>query len=132
MKPIIAIPATLALVYRAYSRKSLTTAGITAAGITGLLHTAHPSPAPFAFLVVFYLGAIRVTEIKHDIKARLTLSSKGDGTGGEGPRSHVQVLANSGVASILVAVDLWRQWQGGEPCFSFGGRESLLLVGVVA
>jgi uncharacterized membrane protein len=135
MKPIIAVPATLLLVYRAYSRKSLTPFGIAVAAATAAVHAAHPSPAPFAFLVVFFLGGTRVTRVKHDIKARLTVSSMGGGSsGGEGPRTHVQVLANAGVAVVLVLVDVWRRWRGGEQaCLGpGGGLGSLLLVGITA
>lgn len=64
MKPYIAIPATLALVYRAWSRKSLTTAGIVAAAITALVHAQHPWSAPFALLVVFYLGGTTATKVR--------------------------------------------------------------------
>jgi uncharacterized membrane protein len=63
MKPIIAIPATLALVYRAYSRKSLTPLGIGVAALTAVVHALHPWNAPFACLVVFFLGGTAVTKV---------------------------------------------------------------------
>lgn len=63
MKPYIAIPATLALVYRAWSRKSLTTAGIVAAAITALVHAQHPWSTPFTLLVVFYMGGTTATKV---------------------------------------------------------------------
>lgn len=65
MKPIIAIPGTIALCYRAWSRKSLTTAGIAAAAITAIVHAIHPWSAPFFLLVVFYLGATTATKVGH-------------------------------------------------------------------
>lgn len=89
MKPIIAVPATLALVYRAYSHKSLTPAGIVAAALTAVAHAVHPWNLPFALLVVFFLAGTRVTKIKKDVKASLTVASRGT-SGGEGPRTHVQ------------------------------------------
>lgn len=67
MKPYIAIPAILALVYRAWSRKSLTTPGIVAAAITALVHTQHPWSAPFSLLVVFYLGGTTATKVRLDL-----------------------------------------------------------------
>lgn len=63
MKPIIAVPATLALVYRAWSRRSLTPAGIIAAALTAIVHALHPWSAPFALLVVFYLGGTAATKV---------------------------------------------------------------------
>ncbi|PGH18464.1 hypothetical protein AJ79_00534 [Helicocarpus griseus UAMH5409] len=132
MKPIIAVPATLALVYRARSRKSLTPIGIAVAALTAVVHALHPSPAPFAFLVAFFLSGTYVTKIKHDVKSRLTVSSSGS-AGGEGPRTHVQVLANSVVASILILLDAWRLYQNPSEsyCFLPHGRD-IFMVGIVA
>ncbi|KAL2003229.1 hypothetical protein VTN02DRAFT_4636 [Thermoascus thermophilus] len=134
MKPIIAVPATAALVHRAWSRKSLTPAGIIAAALTAIVHALHPWSAPFALLVVFYLGGTKATKIKHDVKAHLTMSATG-AAGGEGARTHVQVLANSIVASVLILLHtkllLGRREE--EQCFSRGGDVGdLLTVGIVA
>ena len=63
MHPYIAIPATLALVYRAYSRNSLTPAGIITAAVTAVIHAIHPWSAFFALLVVFFLGGTAVTKV---------------------------------------------------------------------
>lgn len=63
MKQIIALPATLALVYRAWSRKSLTAVGIVAAALTAVVHALHPCAAPFTFLVVFFLSGTYVTKV---------------------------------------------------------------------
>lgn len=63
MKPIIAIPGILALLYRAWSRKSLTTLGLVAAGLTAGAHAVHPWSAPFALLGVFYLSGTKVTKV---------------------------------------------------------------------
>lgn len=72
-------------------------------------------------------------QVKHDIKARLTLSATG-AEGGEGPRTHVQVLANSVVAtvlSILHTIVLARNPV--ESCFSLGHNAAdILMVGIVA
>lgn len=68
------------------------------------------------------------------MKARLTLSASGT-SGGEGPRTHIQVLANSVVASILVLLH-YRQLlarekrqDGSQSCWAYG--EDLLVVGIV-
>jgi uncharacterized membrane protein len=142
MKPIFAIPATLALVYRAYSRKSLTPTGILTAALTATIHALHPYSAPFVLLCVFFLAGTAVTKVKHDVKSRLTISaaSGNGGAGGEGPRTYVQVLANSGVASALVVGYVWLLWTRGEgregECFAgtgVGARiEDVLVVGIVA
>ncbi|KAF7125269.1 hypothetical protein CNMCM5793_001447 [Aspergillus hiratsukae] len=134
MKPIIAIPAVLALVHRAWSRKSLTPLGILAAALTAIAHVVHPWYAPFALLVVFYLGGTKVTKVKHEVKARLTLSATG-AEGGEGQRTHIQVLANSVVATVLVLLHAWVLVGSDkeEGCFSVGGRAGdVLVVGIVA
>lgn len=62
MKPIFAVPATLALVYRAWSHKSLTPAGIVVAALTAIVHAIHPWNLPFVLLVVFFLAGTRVTK----------------------------------------------------------------------
>lgn len=91
MKPVIAIPATFALVYRAYSKKSLTPSGIFVATLTAIAHAVHPWNLPFVLLAVFFLAGSRVTHVKEKVKAQLTLSARGGRTeGGEGPRTHVQ------------------------------------------
>lgn len=89
MKAIIAVPATIALCYRAYSHKSLTLTGTIVAGLTATAHAIHPWNLPFVLLAAFYLAGTRVTKIKKDVKATLTEQSTG-GAGGEGPRTHIQ------------------------------------------
>ncbi|TID21248.1 UMP1-like protein [Venturia nashicola] len=138
MKAWIAAPAIAALVYRAYSRNSLTPLGILVATLTAIIHALHPFSAPFALLVVFFLAGTTVTKIKHDVKARLTHSSSGS-PGGEGPRSHIQVLANSGVASVLILLHAWslRKDNGDfdDQCFKRGAwprTSDVLLAGIVA
>jgi hypothetical protein len=76
--------------------------------------------------------------VKHDVKARLTHSSSGT-PGGEGPRSYVQVLANSVVASVLILLHA-RSLQSEatkstEQCFRRGAwprTSDVLVVGIVA
>ena len=63
MKPIIAVPATCALVYRAWSRNSLTPAGIAVAALTAIAHAYHPWNLPFVLLCVFFLAGTRVTHV---------------------------------------------------------------------
>ncbi|KAI0880915.1 integral membrane protein DUF92-domain-containing protein [Annulohypoxylon maeteangense] len=141
MRAIIAVPATLALVYRAYSHNSLTPLGIFAAAVTATVHAIHPWNLPFVLLVVFFLAGTRVTKIKADVKAGLTLHSQGS-TGGEGPRTHVQVLANSLMSSILTLLHAYQlhvrrdailshgEIPQGSFCYKWGG--DILVVGIIA
>ncbi|EWG40626.1 hypothetical protein FVEG_02950 [Fusarium verticillioides 7600] len=142
MRLLYALPATCALIYRAKSRNSLTPAGIFAATLTAAAHAYHPWNLPFALLCVFFLAGTRVTHIKEGIKANYTLRSKGT-SGGEGPRTHVQVLANSLMASVLSVLhaNQLRKREAafadpntpdptGSLCFSWGG--DLLVVGIIA
>ncbi|MCJ1472342.1 hypothetical protein MMC13_000989 [Lambiella insularis] len=135
MHPYIAIPAIALLVYRAWSRNSLTPLGIVVATLTAVVHAIHPWSVFFALLVVFFLGGTTVTKVKHDVKARLTQSSTG-ASGGEGARTHIQVLANSVVASVLILLH-YRQLRArehpehdGQACWPYG--ESLLVVGIIS
>ncbi|KAK7722499.1 hypothetical protein SLS64_001036 [Diaporthe eres] len=130
MKPLIAVPALGLMIFRAYSKKSLTTGGLIAAALTGIAHAVHPWNLPFALLCV-----------KEDVKAKLTMASKGT-SGGEGPRNHIQVLANSAVASILSILHAYQLRQRaasvtqqeaipeGSFCFAWGG--DILVIGIIA
>lgn len=76
-----------------------------------------------------------ILQVKHDVKARLTLNSSGS-SGGEGARTHIQVLANSVVASALTLLHA-RQLSArakdgstGSLCWPYG--EDLLVVGIVS
>jgi len=64
MKAIFAAPATLALVYRAYSHQSLTPLGIVVAALTAVAHAVHPWNLPFVLLVVFFLAGTKVTKVR--------------------------------------------------------------------
>ncbi|CAI7592651.1 unnamed protein product [Penicillium glandicola] len=133
MKPYIGIPLVVGLVYRAWSRKSLTPLGLVFAGCSASAHALHPWSAPVALLAVFYFGGTKVTKVKHEIKSRLTLSATG-AEGGEGPRNHIQVLANSIVATVLsIAHAIILAKTGTESCFSLGRNAAdILMVGIVA
>ncbi|KAL4885148.1 integral membrane protein DUF92-domain-containing protein [Aspergillus karnatakaensis] len=133
MKPYISVPIIFALVYRAYSRKGLTPFGIVVAALTAIAHAVNPWSLPLFLLLVFYVGATKATKVKEDIKAQLTLSATGS-HGGEGPRSHIQVLANSIVATVLSLLHAWAVAKDNrEECFSNGQHPAdLLFVGIIA
>lgn len=64
MKPIISVPVVVALVYRAWSHKSLTPLGLGVAAVTAVVHALHPWSTPLALLAVFYFGGSRVTKVR--------------------------------------------------------------------
>ena len=131
MRHEVAVLATLALVYRAYSHKSLTPVGILAAIATAVVHAIHPWSAPFALLCIFFLLGSQATKVKADVKANITLSSSGS-SGGEGPRTHVQVLANSLCASVLILVHVYTLSPADAKCLAHGGSSLLLTAGIVS
>ncbi|KAJ4408751.1 hypothetical protein N0V91_003007 [Didymella pomorum] len=134
MRPEIAAPLIAALVYRAWSHKSLTPVGIATAFATAVVHAIHPWGAFFILLAAFFLAGTTVTKVKHDVKAKLTQSATG-ASGGEGPRNHVQVIANSGVASVLILLHYWQlqkegRLEGSGTCFK--KKSDVLVVGIIA
>lgn len=123
------------LVYRSYTRKSLTPLGIASAILTACVHGIHPWNLPFVLLITFFVLGIWATRVKHEVKAHLTVSSTG-AAGGEGPRSHIQVFANSLAATVLtflhahqlgVFSSFWHS-QSQDVCF----ENSLLVIGIIA
>ncbi|EUC47443.1 hypothetical protein COCMIDRAFT_3537 [Bipolaris oryzae ATCC 44560] len=134
MKPIIAVPGIAALIYRAWSRNSLTPVGILAAFVTAVIHTVHPWSVFTVLLAVFFLAGSSVTKVKHDIKAKLTQSATG-ASGGEGARNHIQVFANSGIASVLILLHLWQLRKDGryeDEGLCWTGNSDILVTGIVA
>jgi uncharacterized membrane protein len=141
MKAVIWVPVTIAILARAHRRKSLTPLGLLAAAITAAVHALPHSPLPFTLLGTFFIIGTSATKVKHAEKAKLTLSSSG-GSGGEGARTHVQVLANSACASVLCLVEFLmrkdRPIGSTEECFSLRSNSSqspfldICLMGVVA
>jgi len=134
MQPAVAIPITLLLVIRAYTRRSLTLPGIVMAALTATVHALHPSPVPFTLLCTFFVLGTLATKVKHDVKATLTLSSSGS-SGGEGPRTTTQVVANSGCASLLILLHVYQYGvAGGNRCFGDPSDRTadVLLVGVIS
>jgi uncharacterized protein (TIGR00297 family) len=132
MRHEIAVPATLAIVYRAATSKSLTPLGLAFAVLTATIHALHPYSAPFALLGTFFLVGSQATKLHADIKSSLTLSSSG-ASGGEGPRTHVQVLANSVCASVLILVHVYTAAATTDSrCLPHGGPSLLLVAGIVS
>ncbi|KAF9695903.1 hypothetical protein EKO04_005897 [Ascochyta lentis] len=134
MKLVIAAPLITALVYRAWSHKSLTPVGIATAFATAVVHAIHPWGAFLFLLTTFFLAGSAVTKVKQDAKAKLTQSANG-ASGGEGSRNHIQVIANSGVASVLILLHILQlkkegRYESGDLCFH--KKSDVLVVGIVA
>lgn len=92
MNPYIATLSTLALIYRAYIRNSLTPRGILAATLTAIAHALHPWSVFFALLAVFFLAGTAVTKVKADVKAGLTVSASATASSSAAPgRDSTQV-----------------------------------------
>ena len=74
-----------------------------------------------------------IYQVKHDIKAKLTQSANG-ASGGEGSRTHIQVLANSLTASILILLHAWqlRKESGDSKDDQCWRGSDVLVVGIVA
>jgi uncharacterized membrane protein len=64
MKLVVAAPLIAALVYRAWSHKSLTPIGIATAFATAVVHAIHPWGAFFFLLATFFLAGTAVTKVK--------------------------------------------------------------------
>ncbi len=97
------------IVYRSYAHKSLTNTGIAAAFITGVIHSLPPSNLFLVLIVVFYLTSSKATKFKDEIKSKKTKipADKNSLTTSHTQRTHIQVLANSIVASILILVSIF-------------------------
>jgi len=128
MRSLVAVPSIALLVYRAYSRRSLTPIGILTAFLTAIAHAAHPWSVFFALLTTFFLAGTAATKVKHAQKAKLTMSSTGEhGAGPPSPRTARQVLANSVFASLLAAVHtvtLYQTRKSGDACLVKPGARS--------
>lgn len=97
-----------ALVYRAYKHKSLSPSGITVAVITAIIHSIHPWSINLILLFAFYLAGTKATKYNYQIKSGFTVTEGNQGEGVE-TRNHIQVIANSGIASILIILHLITQ-----------------------
>ena len=130
MRPLVAVPSIALLVYRAYSRRSLTPIGILTAFLTAIAHAIHPWSVFFALLTTFFLAGTAATKVKHAQKVKLTMSSAGEhGAGPPSPRTARQVMANSVCASVLAVahtVVLYQTGKSGDVCLVEPGARSSL------
>ncbi|KAI5795652.1 integral membrane protein DUF92-domain-containing protein [Geopyxis carbonaria] len=130
MNPYVFFTLLTLLVARAYTRRSLTPLGILTAILTALAHGLPATPAPFLLLLLFYTMGTVATRVKHDVKSRLTIAA--GGASGPEARTHIQVLANSAVASVLTVLHVALHPGGLAEGWCFDGAHDLLMLGVVA
>lgn len=98
----------LGVAHRAYTRKTLTPLGVEVALMTGFFHSLPPTNLYLTLLVVFYLTSSKATKYKEEIKSKKTKTPGSDHEATElTQRTHVQVLANSAVATTLIIVSLF-------------------------
>lgn len=95
-----------AIMLRALKHKSLTPSGVAVAVLSGVIHALGSHDwLDLTLLIAFFITGTKFTKVKQKVKASLTVVIDQDGRQAiEGPRNHVQVLANSGVASILIVL----------------------------
>lgn len=88
------------------SKKSLTKNGIIAALITGFIHSLPPSNLYLILIITFYLTSSKATKYKQNIKSTKTKVPENQKplSNSHSQRTHVQVLSNSIVATILILV----------------------------
>ena len=115
MNPYVSAFFTLLLVHRAYTHRSLTYVGILSAVVTAIIQSTHPTALPFTLLLCFYMLATTATKVKKAEKDQLTISSGGGHESHDGTRGPIQVIANSGMATLFCLVDLAGRagWLGG-------------------
>lgn len=93
-----------AIMLRALRHKSLTSTGVLVAMISGVIHALGSHDwLDLSLLIAFFATGTKFTKVKQKFKASLTVVVDQNGKQSiEGPRNHIQVLANSGIASLLI------------------------------
>lgn len=90
------------IAYRSYTHRSLTIAGISAALVTGLIHSLPPDSLYLTLIVTFFLTSSKATKYKEEIKAQKTKVASANKD--QSQRTYIQVFANSINASILLLI----------------------------
>ncbi|CDR38679.1 CYFA0S02e04500g1_1 [Cyberlindnera fabianii] len=92
----------LGVAYRAYSKKSLTTSGIVAAIITGIVHALPQSNLPLILLITFFITSSKATHYKEEQKGSKVKIPGGKTAAEQSQRTYVQVLSNSFFSTALI------------------------------
>ncbi|KAE9601856.1 hypothetical protein Lal_00041002 [Lupinus albus] len=118
MQLLIAVSVALFIAFRAHKRKSLNTSGAVAGFIVMTLHIFVGSRFG-AMLLAFFFTSSKLTKMGEDKKQKIDPEFK---EGGQ--RNWLQVLANSGIASVLVVI-IWVLTEGQDKCLN--SQESPLI-----
>ncbi|XAR53302.1 hypothetical protein NMG60_11021805 [Bertholletia excelsa] len=122
LQPVIAVLVSLAIAARSYRRKSLDLSGAFTGFIVMAIHIA-VNYRLGALLLVFFFTSSKLTKVGEDKKRRVDADFK---EGGQ--RNWVQVLSNSGIATLLV-LTIWKLNGSQDMCLN--SRESRLITSLV-
>ncbi|KAJ6435327.1 hypothetical protein OIU84_000504 [Salix udensis] len=122
IQPSIAVLISLVIAIKAYKRKSLDVTGAVAGFIVMTLHLAI-SYRFGAVLLVFFFTSSKLTKVGEDKKRSIDAEFK---EGGQ--RNWMQVLSNSGIASVL-ALAVWRLAGWEDKCLD--GKESAVITSLI-
>lgn len=122
IQPSVAVLISFVIAIKAYRRKSLDVTGAVAGFILMTLHFA-VSYRFGAILLVFFFTSSKLTKVGEDKKRRFDAEFK---EGGQ--RNWIQVLANSGIASLLVLA-VWRLAGWEDKCLD--GKESAVITSLI-
>ncbi|XP_028801211.1 protein PGR [Neltuma alba] len=122
LQPSIALFLSLLIAIRAYRRKSLSLSG----AISGFVIMAIHISVGYRFgamLLVFFFTSSKLTKIGEDKKRKVDPEFK---EGGQ--RNWIQVLSNSGVATVLVII-VWKLTEGQDKCLN--SKDSALITSLI-
>ncbi|KAG6740628.1 hypothetical protein POTOM_056083 [Populus tomentosa] len=122
IQPSVAVLISFVIAIKAYRRKSLDVTGAVAGFIVMTLHFAI-SYRFGAILLVFFFTSSKLTKVGEDKKRRFDAEFK---EGGQ--RNWIQVLSNSGIASVLVLA-VWRLAGWEDKCLD--GKESVVITSLI-
>ncbi|OWM65999.1 protein PGR [Punica granatum] len=122
IQPLVAVSISSSIALRAYKRKSLDSSGALAGFLVMSVHLA-AGYRYGAMLLVFFFTSSKLTKVG-EVKKRLVDADFKEG----GQRNWIQVLSNSGIATILVVV-LWRLTNWQDKCLD--SKESILITSLI-
>ncbi|XP_061337667.1 protein PGR-like [Gastrolobium bilobum] len=122
LQPLLAVVVAFLIAFRAHRRKSLSASGAVAGFIVMALHI-FVGYRFGAMLLAFFFTSSKLTKMGEDRKRTLDPEFK---EGGQ--RNWLQVLANSGIASVLV-VTIWVFTEGQDKCLN--STDSALITSLI-
>ncbi|KAF8407006.1 hypothetical protein HHK36_006128 [Tetracentron sinense] len=118
IRPLLALVLSSAIAIRSFKRKSLNLSGAVLAFLVIALHIALGYRFG-ALLLVFFFTSSKLTKVGEEKKRKIDADFK---EGGQ--RNWIQVLANSGIAMVLVMI-VWKLTGGQDKCLD--SKESTLI-----